>query len=181
MTWVLVAIAIVAVSGVLVYNALVRARNRVDEGWAQIDVQLRRRHDLVPNLVETVQAYAAHEREVFAEVTRARAAAVGAQRVGDQARAEDRLGGALGRLFAVAEAYPQLEASTNFLELQRELTSTEDRIAYSRQYYNTAVNRYDSRRQTFPTNVVAQLFDFEDREYFEVTDQRVRRVPDVSA
>jgi LemA protein len=179
--WV-VTIVIVAVVGglVVIYNSLVRARNRVEEAWAQIDVQLRRRHDLIPNLVETVQAYAAHEREVFEAVARARSEAVAPHSPAEQARAEDQLTGALRSLFAVSEGYPELRASQNFLELQRELTSTEDRIAYSRQYYNASVQRYDTKRQTFPSNVVAGAFGFTDREYFEIDDAAVRSVPDAT-
>ncbi len=177
LVWVLVVVGIVLLVAIWLYNSLVRARNRVDEAWAQIDVQLTRRHDLIPNLVEVVKAYAAHERQVLEEVTRARAEAVGAHGVGQQAQAEAHLDGALRSLFAVSEAYPDLKASQNFLELQRELTSTEDRIAYSRQYYNSAVQRYDTRRQTLPTSLVARLASFEDREYFEVADAAVREVP----
>ena len=180
MVWVLVAVGAILVVAVLLYNSLVSARNRVDEAWAQIDVQLRRRHDLIPNLVETVQAYAEHERGVLEEVTRARSEAVGASSVGDQARAENHLDQALRSLFAVSEDYPQLRASENFLELQRELSSTEDRIAYSRQYYNASVQRYDTKRETFPTNLVAGAFGFEDRDYFEVADEDVRDVPGTS-
>lgn len=180
MVWVLVGVGAVLAVLALLYNSLVSSRNRVDEAWAQIDVQLRRRHDLVPNLVETVQAYAEHERGVLEEVTRARSEAVGASSVGEQARAENHLDRALRSLFAVSEDYPQLRASENFLELQRELTSTEDRIAYSRQYYNASVQRYDTKRETFPSNVVAATFRFEDRDYFEVADEDVRRVPGTS-
>lgn len=180
MVWVLVIVAAVVVGAVLLYNSLVSARNRVDEAWAQIDVQLRRRHDLVPNLVETVQAYARHERSVLEEVARARAEAVGASSVRGQAEAENHLDQALRSLFAVSEAYPELRASENFLELQRELTATEDRIAYSRQFYNASVQRYDTRRETFPTNMIAAWFRFQDRDYFEVAEDEVRRVPGTS-
>ena len=157
-----------------IYNRLVRLRNRVEEAWAQIDVQLRRRHDLIPNLVETVKGYAAHEKGVFEEVTRARAAAVAAGGVQEQAQAEAGLTRALRSLFAVAEAYPDLQASPNFLELQEELTATEDRISSSRQFYNGAVRSYDDARETFPSNIVAGMFNFEEREYFEVDDPEIR-------
>ncbi len=180
MMWIVAVIAVILVGLVVLYNGLVRARNRIEEAWAQIDVQLRRRHDLIPNLVETVQAYATHERELFTRIAEARAAAVAPHTPAEQAQAEDQLTGALKSLFAVAEAYPDLKASENFLELQRELTSTEDRIAYSRQYYNAAVQRYDTKRQTFPSNLVAGAFGFEDREYFEASDEAVRSVPDAS-
>jgi LemA protein len=157
-----------------IYNRLVRLRNRVEEAWAQIDVQLRRRHDLIPNLVETVKGYAAHEKGVFEEVTRARAAAVAAGGVQEQAQAEAGLTRALRSLFAVAEAYPDLQASPNFLELQEELTATEDRISSARQFYNGAVRSYDDARETFPSNIVAGMFNFEEREYFEVDDPEIR-------
>jgi LemA protein len=155
----------------LVYNSLVRARNRVDSSWSQIDVQLKRRYDLIPNLVETVKGYAAHERGTFEAVTNARANAINASQRGDvtqQAQAENVLSGALKSLFAVAEAYPDLKANQNFLQLQEELTSTEDRIAYARQFYNDSVQSYNNAIQTVPRNVIAGLFNFEERSYFEV-------------
>jgi LemA protein len=135
-----------------------------------VDVQLRRRYDLVPSLVEAVKGYAAHEKELFEEVTRLRVASQGAQGVADQARAENALSQALGRLFAVAEAYPALRATENFQQLQSQLADTEDRIAISRQVYNDAVLTYENARQTVPTNVVAGLFRFGPREYFELED-----------
>lgn len=179
MTVVLLIVAgLVVVGLVVLYNSLVRARNRVDEGWAQIDVQLRRRHDLVPNLVETVKAYAAHEEKVLTQVAEARAAAVNARGPAETAQAEEQLETTLKSLFAVAESYPQLRASENFLELQRELTTTEDRVAYSRQFYNSAVRTYDNRRQTLPSSLVARLFKFEDREYYD-PGEAARRTPQV--
>ena len=156
------------------YNRLVRLRNLCEEAWAQIDVQLKRRVDLIPNLVETVKGYAAHEEEVLTRVTEARAAAVAAGSVGEQAQAEGMLTSALRSLFAVAENYPQLKADQNFLELQAELSATEDRIAHSRQAYNNAVRQYDTAREVFPTNIVAGMFNFEAREYFEVDDPESR-------
>lgn len=177
MGWWLVAVGLLVGAAILLYNRLVGSRNRVEEAWAQVDVQLRRRHDLIPNLVETVQAYATHEREVFEQVTRARSEAVAAHPPAEQAEAENQLTAALRSLFAVSEAYPELQASANFLELQRELASTEDRIAYSRQFYNSSVQRYDTLRQTFPTNLVAGGFGFEDRDYFQVSDEAVRSAP----
>jgi len=167
---VIVVVAIVVVLGLLVvamYNRLVRDRNRVDNAWSQIDVQLKRRYDLIPNLVETVKGYAAHERGTFEAVTRARADAIGAQGVREQANAENVLEGALKSLFAVAEAYPDLKANQNFLSLQEELTSTEDRIAYARQFFNDSVLKYNTRIQSFPANVMAGMFNFGPREYFE--------------
>src|SRR3954463_1044396 len=149
------------------YNRLVKKRNQVDNAWSQIDVQLKRRHDLIPNLVETVKGYAAHERGTFEAVTQARANAINAQTPADQAQAENQLSGALKSLFAVAEAYPDLKANQNFLNLQEELTSTEDKIAYSRQFYNDSVLGYNNRIQSFPGNLVAGMGNFPPREYFE--------------
>ena len=152
------------------YNGLVRKRNRSENAWAQVDVQLKRRHDLIPNLVETVKGYAAHERGTLEAVTNARANAINASSSGtvaDQAQAENVLSGALKSLFAVAEAYPDLKANQNFLQLQEELTSTEDRIAYSRQFYNDSVLGYNNSIQTFPKNTLAGMFNFEKREFFE--------------
>src|SRR5438270_4997701 len=155
---------------VVAYNGLVRLRNRIDNAWAQIDVQLRRRYDLIPNLVETVKGYAAHERQTFEEVTKARANAINAQGVADQAQAENVITGALKSLFAVAEAYPELKANQNFLALQEELTATEGRIAYARQFYNDEVLKLNTRIQTVPTNLLAGAFGFGAREYFEADD-----------
>lgn len=162
------------------YNRFVRQRNLVSESWRQIDVELHRRHDLIPNLVETVKGYAAHEREVFDAVTRARAAAVApGSSPAEQAQQEGVLGQALGRLFAVAEAYPELKASTNFLELQRELTETEDRIAAGRRFYNANVRALNTRVESFPSNLVASTFGFTKAEYFEVEDVAIRSAPTV--
>ncbi len=152
---------------VLMYNGLVRLRNRIDNAWSQIDVQLKRRYDLIPNLVETVKGYAAHEKAVFENVTQARANAINAQGPAAQGQAENVLSGALKSLFAVAEAYPDLKANQNFLNLQEEVTSTEDRIAYARQFYNDSVLSYNNRIQTVPSSVLAGMFNFEKREYFE--------------
>ncbi len=159
---------------VLSYNGLIKTRNRVDNAWSQIDVQLKRRHDLIPNLVETVKGYAAHERQTLEAVTNARANAINASSggsVADQAQAENVLSGALKSLFAVAEAYPDLKANQNFLQLQEELTSTEDRIAYARQFYNDSVLNYNNKIQTFPRNVIANSFKFQKREFFEVAPE----------
>lgn len=152
------------------FNGLVRSRNHCDNAWAQIGVQLERRHDLIPNLVEAVKGYAAHERGTLEMVTQARANAIGAGQSGSprqQAQAENVLSGALKSLFAVAEAYPELKANQNFLNLQEELTSTEDRVASSRQSYNDSVLEYNTRIQTFPRNTIAGLFHFTSRELFE--------------
>jgi LemA protein len=167
---VIVIVVIVVVIGLffwLGYNGLVKRRNQVDNAWSQIDVQLKRRHDLIPNLVETVKGYAAHERGTFEAVTQARANAINAQTPAQQAQAENVLSGALKSLFAVSEAYPDLKANQNFLQLQEELTSTEDRIAYARQFYNDSVLGYNNAIQVFPGNVLAGMFNFTKREYFE--------------
>jgi LemA protein len=168
---VIVAIVVLLLLTVMLfYNGLVRTRNRVDNAWSQIDVQLKRRYDLIPNLVETVKGYAAHERQTLEAVTAARSNAINAQQGGSvqqQAQAENALSGALKSLFAVAEAYPDLKANQNFLQLQEELTSTEDRIAYARQFYNDSVLNYNNKIQVFPRNVLAGMFNFEKREYFE--------------
>jgi len=152
---------------VLSYNGLIRARNRIDNAWSQIDVQLKRRYDLIPNLVETVKGYAAHEKTTFEAVTQARANAINAQGPAQQAQAENVLSGALKSLFAVAEAYPDLKANQNFLNLQEELTSTEDRIAYARQFYNDSVLGYNNGIATFPRNMIAGTFNFQKRVYFQ--------------
>ena len=152
---------------IVMYNGLVQLRNRVDNAWAQIDVQLKRRYDLIPNLVETVKGYASHERETLEAVIQARNMAMNAQGPAQQAQAENMISGALKSLFALSEAYPDLKANQNFLNLQEELTSSEDRIAYARQFYNDTVNRYNTKIQTFPTVAIANVFNFTEREYFE--------------
>jgi LemA protein len=164
---VVVIVVLVLLVLVFMYNGLVRRRNRIDNAWSQIDVQLKRRYDLIPNLVESVKGYAAHEKGVFESVTQARSAAMNAQGPADQAQAENVLSGALKSLFAVAEAYPDLKANQNFLNLQEELTSTEHRIAYARQFYNDSVLTYNNRIQTVPSSIIAGMFNFEKREYFE--------------
>lgn len=152
------------------YNRLVTLRNRVDNSWSQIDVQLRRRYDLIPNLVETVKGYAAHEKTVFEEVTKARANAIAAGTVGQQAQAENMLTQALRSLFAVSENYPQLRASENFMQLQEELSGTESKIAFARQFYNDSVLKFNTGMQVFPTNLLASMFRFTEREYFEIEE-----------
>ena len=167
---VLVLIVLLVLFVIFAYNGLVKARNRVDNAFSQIEVQQKRRYDLIPNLVETVKGYAAHERQTLEAVTEARANAINAQQEGtlaDQARAENALTGTLKSLFAVAEAYPDLKANQNFLNLQEELTSTEDRIAYSRQFFNDSVLSYNNAIQTFPRNLLAGMFNFEKREFFD--------------
>jgi LemA protein len=166
--WIILGIVLLLVIiAIVLYNRLVRFRNRIDAAWSQIDVQLRRRYDLIPNLVETVKGYASHERETFEAVTRARQQAVDARGIADQAQAENMLTQTLRQLFAVAEAYPQLQADENFRALQEELTGTEGRIAFSRQFYNEQVLAYDNARETLPTNIIAGAFNFEAKPYFE--------------
>jgi LemA protein len=157
---------------IMSYNGLVKLRNRIDSAWSQIGVQLERRHDLIPNLVETVKGYAAHERGTLEGVIQARNAAIQAKSEGpeQQAQAENVLTGALRQLFALAEAYPDLKANQNFLALQEELTATEDRIAYSRQFYNDEVLKYDNKLETIPSKFIAGMFNFEPREYFKAEE-----------
>jgi LemA protein len=180
-TVVIVVIVVLAILlFVFAFNGAVRRRNRVDSAWSQISVQLQRRHDLIPNLVETVKGYAAHERQTLEAVTSARTSAVQAQQAGpaQQAQAENVLTGALRQLFALSERYPDLKANQNFLALQEELTSTEDRIAYARQFYNDSVQSYNTKIQTFPTVLVAGMFNFSKREFFEA-EQGTAEVPTV--
>ncbi len=164
---------------VVMYNGLVRLRNEVKNAWSQIDVQLKRRHDLIPNLVETVKGYAAHEKTTLDEVIRARAAAVSAQGVAERAQAEIGLSGALGRLIVVAEQYPNLKANENFLALQEELSSTENRIGFSRQAYNDAVLQYNTQIQSVPANLVAGMFQFHEEAFFELKEPEAREAPQV--
>ncbi len=169
--WILLAIVVVVVLYVIItYNGLVSLRNRIENAWAQIDVQLKRRYDLIPNLVETVKGYASHEKETLERVIQARNQAMAAQGPHDQAEAENLITGALKSMFALSEAYPDLKANENFLNLQEELTGTEGRIAYARQFYNDSVVRYNTKIQTFPANTIASRFRFVEREYFEVDD-----------
>jgi LemA protein len=178
---VLVALVVITLLwGVATYNGFVRLRNLVQEAWRQIDVELHRRHDLIPNLVDTVKGYAAHERGVFEAVTQARAmAAAPGSSPAEQAAQENVLSGALRQLFAVAEAYPQLRASENFAQLQAELTNTEDRIAAGRRFYNANVRQLNTRVETFPPSIIAGMFGFTRAEYFEVEDEAVRTAPRV--
>jgi LemA protein len=181
--WVVIVVVAIVVLLLLVlvgmFNKLVRLRNRAENAWAQVDVQLRKRYDLIPNLVETVKGYAAHERETFEAVTNARTAAQQAQGVQQQAEAENVLTAALGRLFAVAEAYPQLRATENFQQLQAQLSDVEQNIAVARQVYNDTVLSYDNALETVPTNVIAGMFHFNPREYFQ-TEDATRAAPQVS-
>jgi LemA protein len=178
--WILIAIVVLLVLGlVLLYNRLVTLRNRVENAWAQVDVQLRRRYDLIPNLVETVKGYAAHERETFEAVTQARSRAQAAQGPAEQSAAEGILGQALGRLLAVAEAYPELQADENFRQLQDELAQTENRIAVSRQVYNDTVLTFNNAIQTVPGLLVAGPFGFVRKDFFELEGE-AREAPRVA-
>lgn len=161
---------VVVFAAIGIYNRLVTLRNRVDNAWSQIDVQLRRRYDLIPNLVETVKGYAAHEKETLEKVIQARNAAMSAEGVAAQGDAENMLTGTLKSLFALAENYPDLKANQNFLMLQEELAGTESKIAYARQFYNDSVMSYNTSAQTFPSNILAGMFGFTEREYFEIEE-----------
>jgi LemA protein len=174
---VLLVILLLWVAGL--YNSLVRLRNQVENAWAQIDVQLKRRIDLIPNLVETVRGYAKHERETLENVTKARNMAMGAKTVGERAEAENFLSSTLKSLFAVSEAYPDLKANQNFTQLQEELTSTENKISFSRQFYNDSVMTFNTRIEIFPVNIIAGIFNFTRREFFEVKSEAERAAPQV--
>lgn len=178
----IVIVVILVLFLVTTYNRLVTLRQRVREAWSDIDIQLKRRHDLIPNLIETVKGYAAHERGTFDEVTKARADAVAAGASGSpqqMAQAENVLTGALRSLFAVAENYPQLQAVQEFKDLSENLTATEDKIAFARRFYNGNVRDYNTALQTFPTNILAGTFGFKPEQYFELADQTDREVPQV--
>lgn len=166
-----VVLVLLALYVIASYNGLVSLRNRIENAWAQIDVQLKRRYDLIPNLVETVKGYASHERETLDAVIQARNAGMTAEGPHDQAEAENVLSGALKSLFALSEAYPDLKANQNFAQLQEELTGTEGRIAYARQFYNDTVYRYNTKVQSFPANILANTFRFSEREYFQADDE----------
>ena len=170
----LIIVGAVIIMAIAMYNSLVTFRNRCDNAWSQVDVQLRRRYDLIPNLVETVKGYAKHEREVFERVTQARTAAINAQSVKDQGQAENMLSGALKSLFAVVENYPELKANQNFLLLQEELAGTEGKIAYSRQFYNDQVMKFNLKQEVFPSNIIANMFGFKTKEYFQIEEEIAR-------
>lgn len=171
-------VAVIAFWFIAVYNGLITLRNRTDEAWSDIDVQLKRRHDLIPNLVNTVKGYATHERELFENVTQARAAAMGAKSPEESAKAENQLTAALKTLFAVAENYPELRASENFSKLQDELSDTENKIQASRRFYNGNVRDFNTKLQKFPTNLVAGMLGFKKYEFFEI-EQMERETPEV--
>lgn len=181
--WIIIGVLIVLlVAFIATYNKLVRLRNQVKNAWAQIDVQLKRRYDLIPNLVETVKGYMKHERETLEAVTKARnlAQQLSSSGVGERAKVEGELSSALARLLAVVERYPELKANQNFLALQEELTSTENKISFSRQFYNDSVLRYNNQTQMFPSNIVARITGFKSGEFFEVPAQEERKAPKVS-
>jgi LemA protein len=181
MIWIVLGvIALLVIVAIVTYNGLIRSRNQVENAWSQIDVQLKRRIDLIPNLVETVKAYAAHERETLDAVITARNAAMAAPS-GDphaQAAADGQMAGALRQVFALGEAYPDLKANQNFLALQEELSATEGRVAYARQFYNDTVLNYNNKLQAFPTVIFARMLKFDKREYFEA-DEAAREVPKI--
>jgi LemA protein len=181
--WVIIGIIVILIFVfIATYNGLVRLRNQVKNAWAQIDVQLKRRHDLIPNLVETVKGYMKHERETLESVTKARnlAQQLSSAGVGERSKAEGELSSALSRLFAVVESYPDLKANQNFLALQEELTSTENKISFARQFYNDSVLNYNNQTQMFPSNIIASMTGFKSGEFFEVAAAEEREAPKVS-
>jgi len=173
-------IVVVAVSFIGIYNSLVQLKNRVKNAWSQIDVQLKRRHDLIPNLVETAKGYMTHEKETLENITRARSQALGAEGIGDKAKAEGALSGAMSKFFLVVENYPDLKANQNFLSLQEELTSTENKVSFARQAYNDQVLFFNNKIQMFPSNIIAGMFNYKIEEFFEIEDQAEKEVPKVS-
>ncbi|HEX43047.1 MAG TPA: LemA family protein [Phycisphaerales bacterium] len=183
MVYLLIPLGILVVLAVVVigmYNGLVRLRNQVDTAWSQIDVQLKRRHDLIPNLVETAKGYMTHERQTFEAITEARSRAMGAKSVSEASKAEGMLGEALSKFMLVVENYPDLKANQNFLALQEELTSTENKVSFARQHYNDSVLGLNNKVQMFPSNVIAGMFGFKPRDFFEIQAPAEREVPKVS-
>ena len=175
-------IAVLVIVLIAMYNGLVRLRNRVEEAWSDIDVQLKRRYDLIPNLINTVKGYASHEQDTFNQVTQARTQAMGAQESGDlkaQAENENMLSSTLKSLFAVSENYPDLKANQNFIELQQELSDTENKIQASRRFYNGNVLSYNTKVQTVPANIIASMFKFGEKEFFELEEEKARNAPEV--
>ncbi|PIP28105.1 MAG: hypothetical protein COX29_02970 [Candidatus Moranbacteria bacterium CG23_combo_of_CG06-09_8_20_14_all_35_22] len=169
-------VVVIAIAIIAMYNGLITLKNRVDEAWSDISVQLKRRYDLIPNLISTVKGYAAHEKEVFEKVTEARTRAMNAGTTVEKAQAENMLSGTLKSLFAVSENYPELKANQNFLELQRELTDTEDKIMASRRFYNGNVRDFNTKLQVFPTNLIAGMLKFSAREFFEMDEKEKENV-----
>ena len=180
LNWILIVVAFFILWFIVIYNSLITFRNRTKEAWSDIDVQLKRRHDLIPNLIETVKGYAVHEKEVFEKVTEARTKAISAQTPQEAGQAENMLTGALKSLFAVAENYPQLRATENFQKLQEELADTENKIQAARRFYNGNVRDFNIKQETFPSNLVAQMFKFKKAEFFEIEEEAEREVPKVS-
>lgn len=180
---VVILLAVIVVAGLSfagIYNALIRFKNQVKNAWSQIDVQLKRRHDLIPNLVETAKGYMKHERDTLESITQARSKAMGAGSVGEKSKAETGLSGAISKFFLVVENYPDLKANQNFLALQEELTSTENKIAYARQGYNDQVLFFNNKIQMFPSNIIAGMFNFKTEEFFEIEEKKEKETPKVS-
>jgi len=174
--WIIIGVPVLLIGWIIAaYNRFVRFTNRAKEAWSDIEVQMKRRYDLIPNLVETVKGYASHEREVFEKVTQARAMAIGAKTVGEHAQAENMLSGALKTLFAVAEAYPQLRAAENFVELQRELSDTENKIQAARRFYNANVVELNIALESFPSNIIGKIFGFGKIELFDLEEEAARK------
>ena len=183
MTWLWILLAVVLIFGVYVvsvYNKLVVSRNKVKDGWAQIDVQLKRRADLIPNLVETVKGYAKHEKDTFEEVIKARNALNTATTVDEEINANNQITGALNKLFALSEAYPELKANQNFLSLQNDLKDVEEKISYARQFYNDIVLNYNNSVEVFPSNIIAGMFNFKQEKFFEIENEKEKEAPKVS-
>ncbi len=176
---ILAVLAVVILWAIAVFNGLIGLKNRTEEAWADIDVQLKRRHDLIPNLIETVKGYAAHEKQVFENVTKARTKAIGAQGIGEKGQAENALTNTLKTLFAVVENYPDLKANANFLDLQRELADTENKIQAARRFYNGNVRDLNIKIENFPSRIIASMFKFGKREFFEIEEAAEREVPEV--
>lgn len=179
----LVALIVIAILVVLVagaYNGLVSSRNKVKDQWSQIDVQLKKRADLIPNIVETVKGYAKHEKETLEDVIKARNALNTASTVEDEMKANNQITGALNKLFALSEAYPELKANENFMSLQRDLKDIEDKISYARQFYNDSVMTYNNKVQMFPTNIIANIFNFKESKFFEIENAKDKETPKVS-
>ena len=176
----IIAVVAVAAFAIIIYNKMIKMRNQADEAWSDIDVQLKRRYNLIPNLVETVKGYAAHEEGVFTKVTEARTSAINAGSMKEQAQAENMLSGALKSLFAVAENYPELKANENFIQLQNELVDTEDKIQAARRFYNSTVRDYNTTLQQFPNSIIAGMFKFETKEFFEIEDEEQKKNVEVS-
>ena len=175
----LIVIAVIVIYAIYAYNSLVSLKNKVDNGWHQIETQLQRRYDLIPNLVETVKGYAKHERELFEKVTEARANSISAQSAAEKANAENNITSALKSIFAVAENYPDLKANQNYRELQVELTNTENKVSFARQFYNDSVTAFNTAIDVFPKNIIAGILNFKKRDYFEVEEPEARKAPKV--